>query len=116
MRSDEVKNQDLISFFVSLAANREAKRQLWDFFKTNFDEIMARFRGNFSSGSLVRMSFSTFASEGDAKDVEQFFKGKDTSAFSQPLSQGLDAVRSKAKWLERDTSDVSDWLKKNQYL
>ncbi|GAA5968594.1 hypothetical protein JCM21900_002204, partial [Sporobolomyces salmonicolor] len=29
---------------------------------------------------------------------------------------GLDAVRSRAKWLERDVADVEKWLRENQYL
>lgn len=140
IRSDEVKNQDLANFFAGLANNRESKRALWSFFKNNYDEIMLRFKANFSVGSIVRASFGSFSSEEDAKAVEAFFEKKDTSAFSQPLSQvrrlwvlvhsprsgcsptsvnsvqGLDGVRSKAKWLERDTADVQQWLKDNKYL
>lgn len=32
------------------------------------------------------------------------------------LDQGIDTVRAKAKWLERDTQDVESWLKAQQYL
>ena len=58
----------------------------------------------------------SLTSEKDAQQVEAFFKDKDTSAFDQGLSQGLDAVRAKAKWLERDTKDVEQWLRENKYL
>lgn len=36
-----------------------------------------------------------------------------TKDFVQPLKQGLDAVRSKSAWLNRDVEDVSAWLKQN---
>lgn len=58
----------------------------------------------------------TLTSEKDAQQIEEFFKDKDTSAFNQPLSQGLDAVRAKAKWLERDAKDVEQWLREHKYL
>lgn len=58
----------------------------------------------------------SLTSEKDAQQIEAFFQDKDTSAFNQPLSQGLDAVRAKAKWLERDSKDVEQWLRERQYL
>lgn len=45
------------------------------------------FIGNFSIGSLVRISFSTLTTAEDVKEIEAFFEKKDTSAYSQPLSQ-----------------------------
>lgn len=66
-----------------------------------------RHAGNFSIGSLVKLSFMSLSSEEDAKAVETFFAQHDTSAYSQPLSQGLDAVRSKAAWLGRDAEGAS---------
>jgi aminopeptidase 2 len=32
------------------------------------------------------------------------------------LSQGLDAVRARARWVERDAEDVKQWLQANGYL
>lgn len=122
--SSEVKNQDLAAFFSGLANNPLSKRDQWAFFQENYEEVARRFKGNFSFGSLVKISFQSLTSEEDAKvcslthlvtlnctngidlisqAVETFFAKHDTSAYSQPLSQGLDAVRSKAAWLKRDT-------------
>ncbi|GAA5967480.1 hypothetical protein JCM11641_000560 [Rhodosporidiobolus odoratus] len=113
----EVKNQDLASFIARLARNRHSKRKIWQWFQTNYDEIMKRFKGNFSVGNLIKYSFMTLSSEEDAKQVEAFFENKkEKSIYVQPLKQGLDSVRSKAKWLERDVGDVEGWLKKNGYL
>ncbi|GJN87500.1 hypothetical protein Rhopal_000449-T1 [Rhodotorula paludigena] len=114
--SDEVKNQDMASFIANLGRNRVAKRKTWEWFKTNYEPIMRRFKGNFSVGNVVKYSLFSLSSEADAQDVERFFADKDTSAFVQPLSQGLDSVRSKAKWLDRDAKDVEQWLRDNKYL
>lgn len=32
------------------------------------------------------------------------------------LVQGLDTLRSRARWLERDTQDVAQWLRQKGYL
>ena len=45
--TDEVKNQDLSSFFSGLAANPLSKRDMWAFFQVNYDEITRRFKGSF---------------------------------------------------------------------
>ena len=60
---------------------------MWAFFQEHYDEITLRFKANFSIGRLVQTSFSTLSSAKDADAVEAFFKDKDISAFSQPLSQ-----------------------------
>lgn len=114
--SDEVKTQDIAYFFSGLRGNRHSKRDLWSWFKTNYDEIAVRFKGNFSIGRLVAASFSGFSTEEDVKAAEAFFADKDRSAYQQPLDQAVDSVRAKAKWLERDVKDVESWLKENQYL
>ncbi|POY75780.1 hypothetical protein BMF94_1093 [Rhodotorula taiwanensis] len=116
LMTGDVKNQDMGSFVAYLGRNRAAKRKVWECFQENFDGIMLRFKGNFSIGNIVKYSFMTLTSEKDAQQIEEFFKDKDTSAFNQPLSQGLDAVRAKAKWLERDAKDVEQWLREHKYL
>lgn len=81
--SDEVKLQDIPSFFGGLRANRVARRDLWTWFKANYDEIARAFKGNFSIGRLVNYSFSGFSSEEDIKAAEAFFADKDRSAYQQ---------------------------------
>lgn len=58
--------------------------------------------GNFTLGSLVKISFAGLTSEEDLADVEDFFKDKDTKTYSQALAQGLDGFRAKIAWLKRD--------------
>ncbi|SJX60857.1 probable AAP1-alanine/arginine aminopeptidase [Sporisorium reilianum f. sp. reilianum] len=114
--SSEVKEQDFMYFFAALSNNPKGRRVIWDATKARWDVLSKRFAGNFSLSRLIEYSFSAFSSEKDAQDVEQFFKDKDTAKFSMGLSQGLDAVRAKARWVERDAKDVEQWLQANGYL
>lgn len=80
---------------------------------------------------------TSFTTQQDAEIVKAFFVDKDTSAYIQPLEQvrllfsipfsrmivlnmrlvqGLDTLRSRARWLERDTQDVAQWLRQKGYL
>ncbi|SAM58350.1 probable AAP1-alanine/arginine aminopeptidase [Ustilago bromivora] len=114
--SNEVKEQDFMYFFAALSGNPKGRRIIWNATRDRWDVLSKRFAGNFSLSRLIEYSFSAFSSEKDAKEVEEFFKGKDTAKFSMGLSQGLDAVRAKARWVERDGKDVEEWLKANGYL
>ncbi len=103
-------------FYASLNANPKGRRMIWEATKSRWETLSKRFAGNFSLSRLIEYSFSSFSSEKDAKDVEEFFKTKVTAKFSMGLSQGLDAVRAHARWVERDAKDVEEWLKANGYL
>lgn len=114
--SGEVKTQDIMYFFSSLAANPKSRRALWDKVRSDFDHLVARFEGNFSLANLIRASISSFSSERDADEIEAFFTKHDTSKFSMSLAQSLDSVRAQARWLEADAEDVAAWLKENKYV
>merc|ERR1712072_1621426 len=99
LSSDEVKTQDVMYFMAGFARNHKTRRATWEYMKKNFTSMEERFKGNFTLGRIIQYSFDSLTSEEDAKDVEAFFKDKDTSNYIQSLSQGLDAIRSNAGWL-----------------
>jgi aminopeptidase 2 len=65
---------------------------------------------------MVSICTSGFTNREQLQKVEEFFADKSTAGFDQSLAQSLDAIRSKISWLERDRTDVADWLKANGYL
>ncbi|KAG9104921.1 Aminopeptidase 2 mitochondrial [Ceratobasidium sp. 370] len=106
----DVKDQDMMYYFAGLASNRASRRRIAEFLKENYERLFKRFEGNFSLNYLVKYGFDSFSSEEDAQDVENFFKGKDTSKFNLALAQTLDSIRASAKWLNRSKDDVGQWL------
>ncbi|CAH7667912.1 hypothetical protein BY996DRAFT_4583678 [Phakopsora pachyrhizi] len=114
--SGEVKEQDFMYFFSSLARNKHSRRDMWKFVETNFEELMKRFKGNFSIGRLIQYSFDQLTGEEDRLAVQKFFADKDTSIFQSALAQGLDTVKSHVAWLDRDKKNIVEWLKSNQYI
>lgn len=77
---------------------------------------------------LIQGSISPFSSEKDAQEIEKFFKvrgenafstwadavhikqDKDVSKYDMVLAQSLDGIRARAKWSERSTAEVKEWL------
>ena len=54
----------------------------------------------------AQVSTSGFVTEEKAVEVEEFFKKNPT-----PAAQNCEAIRLNAKWLERDSKAIEDWLK-----
>ncbi|EUC67135.1 leucyl aminopeptidase [Rhizoctonia solani AG-3 Rhs1AP] len=82
-----VKDQDIMYYFAGLSGNRASRRRIAEYFKESYEKLYKRFEGNFSLNYLVKYSFDSFSTEQDAKDVEEFFKNKDSSKYNLALAQ-----------------------------
>jgi len=60
--------------------------------------------------SYVAMVVRALGKKEHLVDVERFFEELDTEAYRQKLEQGLDALKAKIEWVQRDRADVEDWL------
>lgn len=114
--SDAVKNQDAMYPVVALSANPKTRRRLMATMEEKHDQLVKRLTGSFAFSRLVEYATSSFTTKADVEHIEAFYKKVDTSRFSMALSQGLDASRANAAWLERDAEDVKAWLVKAGYL
>lgn len=76
---DEVKSQDIFMPLAGLRSSPEGITQRWNWLKDNWDEIYRRLPPGLSMlGSVVQICTSSFSTEEQYKEVEQFFKEKDT--------------------------------------
>ncbi|CEQ42185.1 SPOSA6832_03982 [Sporobolomyces salmonicolor] len=126
-----------------LAANPTSRRLVWAFLQQTWPGLEQQFKGSFLLGRIAAASFESCAllfrllflscrtrtltrrigssdrsltTEADADAVESFFADKDTTSFNQPLQQGLEAVRAKARWLARETQEVQVWLENKGFM
>ncbi|GAA6054207.1 hypothetical protein JCM3770_001392 [Rhodotorula araucariae] len=116
MTSGEAKAEELPLFLHGLAANPAARRLVWQLLQHAWPMLEQQFRGSMLLGKIAASSFESFSTEEDAAAVEAFFADKVTGAYAQPLQQGLDTVRSKARWLAREKAAVRGWLAMAGYL
>jgi len=115
--STEVKDQDIYQPISGVRGHAEGVVALWEWFKTNYDLLIKKLPPGLSMlGSVVGMCTNNFTTWDQLKDVENFFKDKDTKGFDRGLAQSMDSIKAKATWTERDTEDVKTWLKEKKYL
>ncbi|KAJ9228149.1 hypothetical protein DTO166G5_8784 [Paecilomyces variotii] len=114
---DEVKNQDIYMPLAGLRGHTNGIEARWEWLKTNWDAIYKRLPPSLGMlGSVVQITTSSFCTEKQLKEVEEFFASKDTKGYDRAVEQSLDAIRAKVHWLKRDRSDVENWLKANGYI
>lgn len=100
-----------------LRAHPEGIEALFAWMTANWDELCRRLPPALSMlGAMVGIFTSAFTRADQLKRVEDFFADKDKKGYDQSLAQSCDSIRSKIAWLERDSADVSAWLKENGYL
>lgn len=115
--SGKVALQDVHTGSVSLAANSTVRNALWQFIKVNWDTVSKKL----SASSVVmdrylKTCLSKFASHEVGKDIEVFFKDKDTKGYDRGLVQVSDTVQANANYKERDEELVLEWLKTHDYV
>jgi aminopeptidase 2 len=115
--SKDVKGQDIYLPISALRSHAEGCEALWKWVKDNWEELERRLPPSLSMlSSVVSIATSTFTHREHIKDIESFFANKSTKGFDMSLSQSIESIGAKASWVERDSEDVKQWLKKHKYL
>lgn len=113
----KVALQDKHSGAASLAANSKARVGLWQYVKLNWDKIHEQLAGNpVVLNRFLKMSLTTYASHEVARDIAEFFEGKDNRAYDRTLGIIADTIRGNANYKERDEQLVLEWLKAHGYV
>jgi aminopeptidase 2 len=107
--SRKARDQDVFYFFFAISNNFKGRRLLTKYFQDNYDILCKRFEGNYSFNRLVTYSSEYYTSEDDLKEIESFYKDKDTSKYNLALAQALDSIRSRTAYVARSTDDLWAW-------
>jgi aminopeptidase 2 len=115
--SDEVKTQN-ISVPISMTRTVPGgAKLLWEWMCTNWEELEKRLPAGLGMlGHLVRCCTVGFTDQPWVDKITQFFAQRSTKGFEMALEQSMDAIKVKARWVQRDTEDVKTWLAENGYL
>ncbi|KAJ3017799.1 Aminopeptidase 2 mitochondrial [Thoreauomyces humboldtii] len=101
--------------------------QIWDYVVNNWKEIVEKYTGTMSLlGRIVTIAFTPQVGTDVLEKVESFVAGKDLTtdeerakrtenlvAIKRPIDQGLEALRSKTAWVERERTSVAEWVRKS---
>lgn len=109
--SDEVRNQDFVLEVASVAANPLGRDLTWEFTKKNWETLSDQFQSGFLLRRLVKAVTEDFATEQMATEIENFFKAYDVPSVERTLQQSIETIKINAKWLQRDTEGIRQFLK-----
>lgn len=70
-------------------------------------------QGGFLLARLVKYLTENFATEEKATEVEQFFKENEFPGTERTVSQSVETIRLNAAWLQRDLSNITEYLNAN---
>eukprot|EP00850_Spirogloea_muscicola_P007713 SM000039S14543 [mRNA] locus=s39:838687:844494:+ [translate_table: standard] len=115
LNEDEVKAQDILYVFASLAGNKYGRDIQWEYVKEHWGVLYERFH---SAHGLIQhvacLPFRGFLSEDKADDVAAFYDANPVPGATMEIARTLEAVRSRAAWLRRDLEDIASWLTSHQ--
>ncbi|KAI9464657.1 leucyl aminopeptidase [Boletus coccyginus] len=109
---NKARNQDITYLFSGQQMNHDTRRRSAKFFMDNFEGLEERFKGNFSFKNVISAALGHLITEGDIEGIKKFFEHRNTSQYHLALAQTLDSLRASAAWIERSTTDISEWLAK----
>lgn len=109
--SEEVRSQDLIYVYASVAANLSGRAMAWKFLQDHWDDFTSKLDGTgFILARIVGSLTSVFSSTARADEVEKFFAEHPAPMAERTIQQSLESIRSKASWVARDAKDVEEFL------
>jgi puromycin-sensitive aminopeptidase len=110
--SDKVRPNDLWSvLFSARQASPRSRDMVWEFVQEKWTWLKERYQGSFLLGRVVEVATSGFVTEEKAVEVETFFKSNPAPSTERVVKQNCEAIRLNAKWLERDSNAIQEWLK-----
>ena len=108
--SSRVRSQDTITVVGSVAANPRGRQPAWEFVKNNWGEFDRRYGGGgFGLMRLVSIC-SSFTTDEQRADVENFFTEHPAPAAERTIRQALERVRLNIRWLEHNRPALNDWF------
>ncbi|MBI2639868.1 MAG: M1 family metallopeptidase [Candidatus Sungbacteria bacterium] len=115
MNEKKVRRQDAPILLATMGMNTAARPFVWEFVKTNWDELKRRYHGG-GFGIVTRVfktTVSGFTTREWLKDAEGFFRAHRVPGSERAIKQALEAIRSNIAWLKRDHEEIADWLNRN---
>ena len=114
--SESVRPQDAHGVATSLANNNESRIVFWEYTKSNWERIHARFSVSYIVlDRWIKMGLAQYSDFAIEEDIQKFFKDKDTKAYGRSLVVVSDTIKGNAKYKQRDEQRVLEWLKAHGY-
>ncbi len=111
--SDQVRAQDSFKAVGMVWSNTKGRDIAWSKVKKEWNNIVKKYSGGHLFSRFIKPA-ANFASDKDAKDIEQFFKTRESKGLDRTIQQVLEQIHSNAAWIKRDKKKIQNFLK-NEY-
>ncbi|OWF36627.1 Puromycin-sensitive aminopeptidase [Mizuhopecten yessoensis] len=112
--SEKVRSQDTVFVIAGITGSVEGREIAWQFLQDNWAALHDRYKGGFLLSRLVKTTTENFVTEERAKDIEKFFEEHSAPAAERTIQQSCENIRLNAKWIQRDSVKVSEFLKNSK--
>lgn len=110
MQSDDVRQQDVISWLAGLLRNEYAREQTWQWYQDNWQWLADAFKDGHIYSYLAQV-LGFFVDKKKVAEIEDFFADKDRTGLERSLAQSIERIEYQALWRERDLQNVLDYLR-----
>ncbi|EPX72573.1 aminopeptidase Ape2 [Schizosaccharomyces octosporus yFS286] len=111
-----VKEQDLYLVLSSLSSHKKGVVNMWKFATTHWEQILKRLPiAGTMRGHVVRIITGGFTHKSDIETIKKFFANQDIKLYERALQQSLDSISSSSSFIEKSLTDITEWLKHNNY-
>ena len=113
LKTDKIRRQDLMHWWVWLLRNRYSRQAAWEWLTGNWNWIEKEFAGDKSYGFFSRYAGSIFSREPELKQFIEFFEPKkEAISLRRDIELGQQEIKSRIAWRKRNEQAVKDWLNK----
>lgn len=114
--SEDVAPQDSHTGIISVATNNKSRDAAWEFTRDQWERVEKRLSGTgVIKDRWIKTGLTNYSDYDIAKDIADFFKDKDTTAFSRSLVIVSDTITGQANYKKRDEKVLLEWLEANGY-
>lgn len=112
LKTDEIRRQDLMHWWVWLLRNRYSRVAAWEWLTDNWSWIEHEFESDKSYGFFARYAGSLFSHRDELNKYKLFYEDKKSIvALARDITLGEQEIASRIAWRERNEDSVRDWLK-----
>ncbi len=114
LKTDEVRRQDLMHWFVWLLRNRYSRTAAWQWLVSEWPWLEKEFASDKSYGYFARYPGGIFSRPDELKQFKKFFEPKKSIvAMGRDITLAEAEITSRIAWRQRNETAVKAWLKKN---
>ncbi|KAJ5109188.1 hypothetical protein N7456_005863 [Penicillium angulare] len=111
MLLNEVRLHEILIPLTTLSTHTNGISAIWDWLTGNWPVIRERLMtGLVMLGRVIHVCTKGFTTEEKLQEVKIFFEKSETQGLEKSVQQALDEIRTKSRWVERDSGDIDKWL------